>query len=86
MIDNLMEGLITAQLNPVKAYCRRHQSTFLPTYTPRVVKRAPGASFGMMKHPGPLYSVAASVQPVENSMAGRVDNTLPSKGHIRECK
>ncbi|CAL5444986.1 unnamed protein product [Camellia sinensis] len=74
-----MEGLIIAQINPVRAYCRRHQSPFIPTYTPRLVKRVLLTPIGMMKHPKSLNSVAASVQPLESSAASRLDNTLPSK-------
>ncbi|CAL5441890.1 unnamed protein product [Camellia sinensis] len=74
-----MEGLIIARINPVRAYCRRHQSPFIPTYTPRLVKRVLLTPIGMMKHPKSLNSVAASVQPLESSAASRLDNTLPSK-------
>ncbi|XP_058180764.1 phosphoserine phosphatase, chloroplastic isoform X2 [Rhododendron vialii] len=75
-----MEGLITARINPVRPYCRRHQSYFVSSYTPQVAKRVIATPIGMMKkHPKLLHSVAASVQPLENSEAGCLDNTLPSK-------
>lgn len=75
-----MDGLIAAQINPVRAYGRRHQSSFIPFYTPRVLKRVIVTPIGMvMKHPNLMHSVAASVQPLENSEAGCLDNTLPSK-------
>lgn len=85
MSANRMEGLITAQINPVRAYGRRHQSSFIPFYTPRVSKRVIVTPIRMvMKHPNLMHSVAASVQPLENSEAGCLDNTLPSKGHIQD--
>ncbi|KAF7134742.1 hypothetical protein RHSIM_Rhsim08G0146000 [Rhododendron simsii] len=75
-----MEGLITTRINPVRPYCRRHQSYFVSSYTPQVAKRVIATPIGMMKkHPKLLHSVAASVQPLENSEAGCLDNTLPSK-------
>ncbi|KAG5536456.1 hypothetical protein RHGRI_024027 [Rhododendron griersonianum] len=79
-----MEGLITARINPVRPYCRRHQSYFVSSYTPQVAKRVIATPIGMMKkHPKLLHSVAASVQPLENSEAGCLDNTLPSKDMLK---
>ncbi|KAI8030903.1 hypothetical protein LOK49_LG01G01513 [Camellia lanceoleosa] len=74
-----MEGLIIARINPVHAYCRRHQSPFIPTYTPQLVKTVLLTPIGLRKHPKSLNSVVASVQPLESSAASRFDNTLPSK-------
>ncbi|KAL6995074.1 phosphoserine phosphatase [Sarracenia purpurea var. burkii] len=74
-----MEAMITARINPVRAYWRKHQSPFIPSYTWQVVKRIQLTPIEMMKRPNTFNSVAASVQPLESSAAGRLDNTLPSK-------
>ncbi|GFZ17007.1 3-phosphoserine phosphatase [Actinidia rufa] len=38
MADKLMEVLITARINPVRASCMRHQSPSVPPYTPHLVQ------------------------------------------------
>ncbi|KAA8541036.1 hypothetical protein F0562_024999 [Nyssa sinensis] len=77
--DNLMEGLICAKINPIRTYCGRPESSFIATFTRRLVRRVYVSPIRMMKHPKPFNSVAASVQPLKASALDRLDNTLPSK-------
>ncbi|KAL7223105.1 hypothetical protein ACSBR1_024727 [Camellia fascicularis] len=74
-----MEGLISARIIPVCAYCRHHHSPLTPTFTLQLAKRVLVSPFGTMKYPKRLNSVVAPVQPLEASAAGHLDNTLPSK-------
>ncbi|XP_059642200.1 phosphoserine phosphatase, chloroplastic [Cornus florida] len=74
-----MEGLMSARINPNYAYCRRHQSPFIPSFTAQLAKKVYVSPIGMMKQPKPFNSVAASVQPLEASALGPLDNTLPSR-------
>ncbi|CAL5372251.1 unnamed protein product [Camellia sinensis] len=75
----MMEGLISARIIPVCAYCRQHHSPLTPTFTLRLAKRVLVSPFGTMKYPKRLNSVVAPVQLLEASAAGHLDNTLPSK-------
>ena len=84
MADNLMEGLISARISPVRAYCRQQYSCFVPKFIQTETKRVSVSPIGMMKQPKSLNSVAASVQPLEASTMGRFDNTVPSKGYIHQ--
>ncbi|CAK9147968.1 unnamed protein product [Ilex paraguariensis] len=79
MADNLIEGLISARISPVRAYRRQQYSCFLPKFIQKATKRVSVSPIGRMEQPKSFNSVAASVQPLEASTMSRFDNTLPSK-------
>ncbi|CAK9148332.1 unnamed protein product [Ilex paraguariensis] len=74
-----MEGLISPRISPVRAYCRQQYSCFVPKFIQTGTKRVSVSPIGMMKQPKSFNSVAASVQPLEASLMGGFDNTVPSK-------
>lgn len=68
-----MEGLISARVNPIRAYHKRgYQSSLIPAFAVQFSKGVKLSPFRAMTHPKPLNSAVASA-------AGRLDNTLPSK-------
>ncbi|KAI5660007.1 hypothetical protein M9H77_28800 [Catharanthus roseus] len=75
---SVMEGLVSARVNPIRASSVPENSNFLHTFSSRA-KRIAFGSIGIMKNTKSFNSVAAAVQPLETSTAGRFDNTLPSK-------
>jgi hypothetical protein len=81
--DNLMEGLVGSQTAPISARCRQHSSPFLPAFSHRFTRKLNISHIGMNKSPKSLKSIAASVQPLETSKLGRLNNTLPSKGYAQ---
>lgn len=79
----LMESLMCAQikLTPVRSLCSwKNNPIRIPLLAPRVTRRVLVSPTGVMGSPKSFNSVAASIQPVEDSVKGRFDNTLPSKG------
>lgn len=80
---SVMEGLVSARVNPIRASSVPENSNFLHTFSSRA-KRIAFGSIGIMKNTKSFNSVAAAVQPLETSTAGRFDNTLPSKGNIQD--
>ncbi|KAL8557187.1 hypothetical protein ACS0TY_004584 [Phlomoides rotata] len=75
-----MEGLMSAQIKvqTVHSFCSRQHNSIqrVPLLPPRVTRRV---LISPMKSQKLLNSIAASVQPLEASEAGRFNNTLPSK-------
>lgn len=77
-----MEGLTIARikLSPIQSSFIRQQNTItVSTLVPKVTRKVL-ISPGVMRNSKSFNSVAASLQPLESSAAGRFDNTLPSKG------
>ncbi|KAM7509524.1 hypothetical protein LguiA_019977 [Lonicera macranthoides] len=72
-------GLVSARINPIRAYYRNPQSRFIPTHTLLGVKRVYVSPIGLIRKTKSSNNVAASVQPLEASALDRFDNTLPSK-------
>lgn len=77
-----MEGLISARVNPIRAYCKRESSVFLPTFSLSVKTIGFCSKLETMRNPKSFTAINASVQPVEASKEGQFDNTLPSKGNF----
>ncbi|KAI4343960.1 hypothetical protein L6164_011245 [Bauhinia variegata] len=71
--------MISSGINPVYAYNRRYQSSFLHTSTLQLRNCYCGIRVGFMKKHTSFKLVAASVQPVGDSKLGQFDNTLPSE-------
>lgn len=80
----VMEGLVSARVNPVYASSVQGKSVFLPKFSFRTKNISYGNKLRMMKNPKSLTLVAASVQPQEASKAGSSGNKLPSKGTIQD--
>ncbi|XP_057798167.1 phosphoserine phosphatase, chloroplastic [Salvia miltiorrhiza] len=77
-----MESLMCAQikLTPVRSLCTwKNNPIHVPSLAPRVTRRVLISPTGVMGSPKSFNSVAASIQPLEDSATGRFDNTLPSK-------
>lgn len=69
------------KLTPVHSLCSwKNNWRHVPLLAPRVTRRELIALTGVMGTPKSYNSVSASFQPLEDSVAGRFDNTLPSKG------
>ena len=82
----LMESLMCARINltPVRSLCScKNNPIHVPLLAPRVTRRVLVSPTVVMGSPKSFNSVAASVQPVEDSATSRFDNTLPSKGTSR---
>ncbi|KAI9173675.1 hypothetical protein LWI28_004724 [Acer negundo] len=78
-VDNLMEGLVSSRITPIRAHYRQQHSLFVPAFSLQLTNKFCRSKVWMMKHPKPFNSVVASVQPLEASTLGRFENTLPSK-------
>ncbi|PIN11720.1 Phosphoserine phosphatase [Handroanthus impetiginosus] len=77
-----MEGLISAGINfkSVPSFSHTSLSSILvPAFNHRVTRPVFISPSRIMRNSKSFNSVAASVQPLEASAAGRLDNTLPSK-------
>ncbi|XP_019199978.1 PREDICTED: phosphoserine phosphatase, chloroplastic [Ipomoea nil] len=74
-----MEGSMSLQINPIKAYYRQEKSGFVSAFAPRVSGRVSWKSIGMIRNPKPVNSVFASIQPIEVSKKNSFANALPSK-------
>ncbi|KAG6390035.1 hypothetical protein SASPL_151513 [Salvia splendens] len=77
-----MESLMCARINstPVRSLCScKNNPIHVPLLAPRVTWRGLVSPTGVMGSPKSFNSVAASIQPVEDSATSRFDNTLPSK-------
>ncbi|KAB2073349.1 hypothetical protein E1A91_A07G077400v1 [Gossypium mustelinum] len=75
-----MEGLVNSRIIPIRASCRRHYSVFLPTFSLQLRnKNLNKGQVWMMRRPKSLDSIAASIQPLEASTTGNIDNRQPSK-------
>lgn len=78
----LMESLMCAQikLTPVRTLCSwKNNPIHAPLLAPRLTRRVLVSPTWVMGSSKPFNSVAASIQPVEDSGTVRFDNTLPSK-------
>ncbi|OMO53148.1 Phosphoserine phosphatase SerB [Corchorus capsularis] len=74
-----MEGLASSRIIPIQAACKRHYSSFLPTFSFQLRKNTKRVQVWMMKRPNSFDSITASVQPLQASTTGQFDNKQPSK-------
>ncbi|KAI3454821.1 hypothetical protein Pfo_011484 [Paulownia fortunei] len=75
-----MESLMIARiiLKSFHSFSDTH-SIILPAFNRIVTRRVFISPTGVIRSPKSFNSVAASVQPLESSVVGRFDNTIPSK-------
>ncbi|KAJ4824016.1 hypothetical protein Tsubulata_046175 [Turnera subulata] len=74
-----MEGLVQYRATPIYAVCKEYHSRSLPAFSVRQTRNFSRSHLLAMKRPQSFKPVAASVQPLESSLPGNFDNTLPSK-------
>ncbi|KAK3037957.1 hypothetical protein RJ639_030662 [Escallonia herrerae] len=79
MAEDLMEGLVSARINPDRAYCSLHRSSVVPNYTPHVRRRVSIGPIGMLRHPKSFNLIVASVLEMwrnANAVCFDVDSTV----------
>ncbi|XP_027089156.1 phosphoserine phosphatase, chloroplastic-like isoform X3 [Coffea arabica] len=74
-----MEGLISAQLNPIHTYSTQESFVFSPTFSLRIKTIGFGNKFKAMRNLKSYTSINASVQPLEASKEDQFNKALPSK-------
>ncbi|XP_027156042.1 phosphoserine phosphatase, chloroplastic-like isoform X2 [Coffea eugenioides] len=74
-----MEGLISAQLNPIRTYSTQESFVFSPTFSLRIKTIGFGNKFKAMRNLKSYTSINASVQPLEASKEDQFNKALPSK-------
>ncbi|KAE8720477.1 Phosphoserine phosphatase [Hibiscus syriacus] len=81
-----MEGLVGSRIIPIRASYRRHYSAFLPTFSLHLRKNLNQVQVWMMERPKSLDPIAASIQPLEPSTSGHIDNKQPSKEVLEQWR
>lgn len=74
-----MEGCKSLQINPIKAYCKQNNRSFVSAFTPKVSRTVQWESVLGIRNPMSVNSASASIRPVEISQKTSFSNTLPTK-------